>query len=132
MPPKEMIRRLSGEKDSKEIANKYAARSYCSLADSAMPKANTRCIWHHQAMASRLRRFSGLRASARLAWQLRLLPAGSNTQRLAFPLKLERSGAYMFDGKNNRLLDSFSFRLALTAAVFAVWSGAGYLLLSLA
>lgn len=50
-----------------------------------------------------------------------------------FPkLKLERSGAYMFDGKNNRLLDSFSFRLALTAAVFAVWSGAGYLLLSLA
>jgi hypothetical protein len=47
-------------------------------------------------------------------------------------LKLERSGAYMFDGKNNRLLDSFSFRLALTAAVFAVWSGAGYLLLSLA
>jgi hypothetical protein len=54
------------------------------------------------------------------------------TQRLAFPLKLEGSGAYMFDGKNNRLLDSFSFRLALTAAVFAVWSGAGYLLLSLA
>jgi hypothetical protein len=68
-----------------------------------------------------------------LAWQVRLLPAGSNTQRLAFQkLKLERSGAYMFDGKNNRLLDSFSFRLALTAAVFAVWSGAGYLLLSLA
>jgi len=83
-------------------------------------------------MSSRLRRFSGLRGAARLAWQLRLLPAGSNTQTLAFPLKLERSGAYMFDGKNNRLLDSFSFRLALTAAVFAVWSGAGYLLLSLA
>jgi len=38
----------------------------------------------------------------------------------------------MFDGKNNRLLDSFSFRLALTAAVFAVWSGAGYVLLYLA
>lgn len=38
----------------------------------------------------------------------------------------------MFDGKNNRLLDSFSFRLALMAAVFAVWSGAGYVLLSLA
>jgi hypothetical protein len=38
----------------------------------------------------------------------------------------------MFDGKNNHLLDSFSFRLALTAAVFAVWSGAGYVLLYLA
>jgi hypothetical protein len=38
----------------------------------------------------------------------------------------------MFDGKNNRILDSFSFRLALTVAVFAVWSGAGYVLLSLA
>lgn len=38
----------------------------------------------------------------------------------------------MFDGKNNHILDSFSFRLALTVAVFAVWSGAGYVLLSLA
>jgi len=50
-----------------------------------------------------------------------------------FPiLKLGWSGVHMFDGKNNRLLDSFSFRLALTAAVFAVWSGAGYVLLYLA
>jgi hypothetical protein len=38
----------------------------------------------------------------------------------------------MFDAKNNRILDSFSFRLAVTAAVFAVWFGAGYVLLSLA
>jgi hypothetical protein len=38
----------------------------------------------------------------------------------------------MFDGKNNRILDSFSFRLAVTAAVFALWSGAGYVLLALA
>jgi hypothetical protein len=38
----------------------------------------------------------------------------------------------MFEGKNNRILDSFSFRLALTAAVFAAWTGAGYVLLSLA
>jgi len=37
----------------------------------------------------------------------------------------------MFDGKNNRLLDSFSFRIALTVVVFALWSGAGYALLSL-
>jgi len=38
----------------------------------------------------------------------------------------------MFDGKNNRILDSFSFRVAVTAAVFAVWSAAGYVLLYLA
>ena len=38
----------------------------------------------------------------------------------------------MFDGKNNRLLDSFSFRLVVTVAVFAAWSGAGYVLLYLA
>lgn len=37
----------------------------------------------------------------------------------------------MFDGKNNRVLDSFFFRLGLTAAVFAVWWGAGYVLLLL-
>jgi hypothetical protein len=37
----------------------------------------------------------------------------------------------MFDSKNNRLLDSISFRLTLIVAAFAVWSGAGYLLLSL-
>ncbi|HSK46156.1 MAG TPA: hypothetical protein VLA83_19955 [Candidatus Binatia bacterium] len=59
--------------------------------------------------------------------------AGINSKTVAFPnRKLEASGAYMFDGKNNRILDSFSFRMALTAAVFAAWSGAGYILLSLA
>ncbi len=36
----------------------------------------------------------------------------------------------MFEGKNNRLLDSFTFRMALTAAIFVLWSGAGYALLS--
>jgi hypothetical protein len=59
--------------------------------------------------------------------------AGTNSTVVEYPkLKLEGSGAHMFDGKNNRILDSFSFRLALTAAVFAAWSGAGYILLSLA
>ena len=38
----------------------------------------------------------------------------------------------MFEGKNNRILDSFSFPMALTVAVFAAWTGAGYVLLSLA
>ena len=37
----------------------------------------------------------------------------------------------MFDGKNNRLLDSFAFRMTLTIAIFALWSGAGYALLSM-
>jgi len=37
----------------------------------------------------------------------------------------------MFDGKNNRLLDSFSFRIGLTVVALALWSGAGYALLSL-
>ncbi len=36
----------------------------------------------------------------------------------------------MFEGKNNRILDSFTFRLALTVAILIAWSGAGYLLLS--
>jgi hypothetical protein len=59
--------------------------------------------------------------------------AGTNSTIVEYlKLKLEGSGDHMFDGKNNRILDSFSFRLALTAAVFAAWSGAGYLLLSLA
>jgi hypothetical protein len=38
----------------------------------------------------------------------------------------------MFDGKNNRLLDSFSFRAALITAVVALWSVAGYVLLAVA
>jgi len=38
----------------------------------------------------------------------------------------------MFDGKNNRLLDSFLFRFLMTAAAFVAWVGAGYVLLSLA
>jgi hypothetical protein len=38
----------------------------------------------------------------------------------------------MFDGKNNRLLDSFYFRFLVTAGVFAAWVGAGYLVLALA
>jgi hypothetical protein len=38
----------------------------------------------------------------------------------------------MFDGKNNRLLDSFSFRAALIAAGLVLWSSAGYVLIALA
>jgi hypothetical protein len=45
---------------------------------------------------------------------------------------LREQEIYMFEGKNNRLLDSFSFRAALITAVLALWSGAGYVLLALA
>jgi hypothetical protein len=38
---------------------------------------------------------------------------------------------HMFEGKNNRLLDSFAFRMTLTVVIFALWSGAGYALLTL-
>jgi hypothetical protein len=50
-----------------------------------MPKANTRWIWRQWALAPRLRRFSGLRAAARLARQVPLLMAGSNSKKLGFP-----------------------------------------------
>jgi hypothetical protein len=38
----------------------------------------------------------------------------------------------MFEGTNNRVLDSFYFRIGVLAAVFAAWAGAGYVLLKLA
>jgi hypothetical protein len=38
----------------------------------------------------------------------------------------------MFDGKNNRTLDSFSLRVALTVGAFATWLGVGYFLLAMA
>jgi hypothetical protein len=38
----------------------------------------------------------------------------------------------MFDGKNNRMLDSFAFRFLVTAGVFAAWVAAGYAVLAAA
>jgi hypothetical protein len=38
----------------------------------------------------------------------------------------------MFDGKNNRMLDSFAFRFFVTAGVFVVWVAAGYAVLAAA
>ena len=46
-------------------------------------------------------------------------------------VKVRWKGDTMFDGKNNRLLDSMYFRLLLTTGGFLVWFGASYLLLSL-
>jgi hypothetical protein len=38
----------------------------------------------------------------------------------------------MFDEKNNRMLDSFSFRFVVTAGVFIAWFVAGYMVLAVA
>ena len=98
-----------------------------------MSKANTR--WEPRAGPAipSLLRFNQLRGPTGLAWRVPLLMAGTNSTIVEYPtFETWRSGAYMFDGKNNRILDSFSFRIALTAAVFATWAGAGYILLSLA
>ncbi len=38
----------------------------------------------------------------------------------------------MFDGKNNRTLDSFSLRVTLTVGAFATWLGVSYFLLAMA
>jgi hypothetical protein len=38
----------------------------------------------------------------------------------------------MFDGKNNRMLDSFTFRFLVTAGVFVAWVAAGYAVLAAA
>lgn len=38
----------------------------------------------------------------------------------------------MFEGKNNRILDSFSFRFTVTAGVFIAWLIAGYMVLAVA
>jgi len=47
-------------------------------------------------------------------------------------LKKRAQDIYMFDGKNNRMLDSFYFRILVTLGVFLVWAGAGYVVLALA
>jgi hypothetical protein len=36
----------------------------------------------------------------------------------------------MFEGKNNRVLDSFGFRVSALVVTFAAWLGAGYVLLA--
>jgi hypothetical protein len=36
----------------------------------------------------------------------------------------------MFEGTNNRMLDSFYFRMGALTLTFAAWLGAGYVLLA--
>src|SRR5690349_7821754 len=76
--------------------------------------------------------FNDLHTGAGLARQMPLLMGIDGATCRDFKiLDVGNQELIMFDGKNNRILDSLSFRLALTAAAFAVWYGAGYLLLSL-
>lgn len=103
----------------------------CSLADSALPKANTRGPRAFYPIARSIHGFNDLHAAFGLARQVPLQMQESRWERRGFQNQIGNQEIDMFDGKNNRLLDSFAFRLVLTAAVFAVWSGAGYVLLSL-
>jgi hypothetical protein len=90
MPRKEMVRRLRRQKVSKKIASKYADQSYCSLANSAIPKANT--LWKSRTgpAISSLLRFNQLRGPTGLAWRVPLLMARINGEKPRFPkLNLE-------------------------------------------
>jgi hypothetical protein len=72
-------------KGQQEIANKYGASGKCSFANSAMPKANTRWMGLEHSSIPSFHRFNHLRSGAGLAWQVRLLMAGSNSKKLRFP-----------------------------------------------
>src|ERR1041385_6201089 len=81
-------------KGQQEISNKYAAQSYCSLANSSTPKANTGSVQPIDPAVTCLLRFNHLRSSASLAWQVPLLIAGTNSMIVEYSkLKLEGSGA---------------------------------------
>ncbi len=85
---------LLDDYDRKRSAKKspinMGAQSYCSLANSAMPKANTGGIRPFSPAVTCLLRFNHLRASTSLARQVPLLMAGTNSTIVEYPiLKLE-------------------------------------------
>jgi hypothetical protein len=72
---------------------------------------------------------------AKGVWHGRCHAYGRNRKAQCTMLRFQNLGIgsqelFMFEGKNNRILDSFTFRLALTVAILAAWGGASYLLLS--
>ena len=73
-------------KGQQEIANKYGGLRECSLANSAMPKANTRWEPGADAAIPTLLRFNQLRGPTGLAWRVPLLMAGPTAQALSIPL----------------------------------------------
>lgn len=95
-----------------------------------MPEADTRGNRVDRPDGGISHDFNELRLARALAPRMPLPSTGNWLQRQNLEPIWNRE-IYMFDGKNNRLLDSFSFRMVLTAAVFAAWSAAGYILLSM-
>ena len=73
-------------KGQQEIANKYGGLLECSLANSAMPKANTRWEPGVDAGIPTLLRFNQLRGPTGLAWRVPLPMAGPTAQALSIPL----------------------------------------------
>jgi hypothetical protein len=98
-----------------------------------MPKANTRDFAARNSSPRSYCEFNGLHAPAGLALRMPIQMAGILARFKPGPqVQFSDEEIPMFDGKNNRLLDSFSFRAALITAVLALWSGAGYMLIALA
>src|SRR5579859_1149589 len=97
-----------------------------------MPKADTRDFTGPSATRRSFIGFNGLRLPSRLARGMPIEMAGAGVLSQDREISFETRRFTMFGGKNNRLLDSFSFRAALITAVVALWSGAGYVLLALA
>jgi len=122
---------LDGRK-RKSSAKNLPAKTYCSFVNTFMPKANTRGFPACNRPRRSFPEFNHLHAAAGLALRMPIQIARNYwSQQPGFDNRFYQE-IQMFDGKNNRVLDSFSFRLALTAAVFALWSSAGYVLLLLA
>ena len=88
-----------------------------------------RCDRHQD----RCHRFNHLQATH--VWQagclsLHISPDGSNGS--FDQTEIAGQESKMFAGTNNRVLDSFYFRIGILAVAFAAWAGAGYVLLALA
>jgi hypothetical protein len=116
----------------KTSAENFCLQMYCSLANTFISKANTSHFRFPRAPRRSFPEFNHLRAAAGLALRMPI-PIARNgwSGQPAISTKVLIRRFTMFDGKNNRVLDSFFFRLGLTAAVFAVWWGASYVLLLL-
>jgi hypothetical protein len=104
---------------------------YCSLSNSRLAKANTAAFRCVRPCDLTFRIFNDLDCRQRLARQMPLNRAAITGNRPGSDHGFILGDLFMLDGKNNRLLDSFSFRFLITAAAFVAWAGASYALLSL-
>jgi hypothetical protein len=67
-----------GKKSANKSAVKYRDTAWCSFANSAMPKANTRWMRRANPAIPYLLKFNHLRQPKSLAWRVPLLMAGIN------------------------------------------------------